>query len=318
MGPFWEMQRMRLLLGVLLLATVAGAEDFSTFKTSNLTAIIGNNAAHGEHRPLYNGVFSVTWKDETFSPFVPLYAGLNLEHYFDGGATSGDNAVFFEPRHAPMTFRRIDERTAELHQPVSPHYGVESWTTFTLRDPHYIDMHFRCVGTKPAMEDDFLGVFWASYMNAPLNKSIYFLQAGSTLDAPQWAQLCTQSHGVQSSVLHEHDNGPTEFSKARSDVLFANFSSFRYSMPFYYGQIRDKVVIFIFKPGPLVRFAHSPSGGGKAPAEDDTNPAWDFQLFAPDYAPGQEYALDLRMVYKPWVDRADVLKEVRMYLDAVP
>jgi hypothetical protein len=63
-----------------------------------------------------------------------------------------------------------------------------------------------------------------------------------------------------------------------------------------------------------LRFAHSPSGGGKANTGDDTNPAWDFQLVVPDYEVGKEYGLEMRVVFKPWVDRADVLNEVRAYL----
>ena len=33
---------------------------------------------------------------------------------------------------------------AELHQPPTPTFHLESWTRFTLVAPHYVDMHFRC------------------------------------------------------------------------------------------------------------------------------------------------------------------------------
>jgi hypothetical protein len=74
------------------------------------------------------------------------------------------------------------------------------------------------------------------------------------------------------------------------------------------------VLIYIFRPNPYLRFAQSPSGGGNTPAGDDTNPAWDFQLVIPNPEANRTYPLDLRVVYKPWAGRADVLREVKNYL----
>ncbi len=75
------------------------------------------------------------------------------------------------------------------------------------------------------------------------------------------------------------------------------------------------VLIYIFQPNPYLRFCHSPSGGGNTPDETDTHPAWDFQLVVPDYQVDQEYGFQMRVVYKPWAGRGDVLNEVRGYLD---
>ena len=36
-----------------------------------------------------------------------------------------------------------------------------------------------------------------------------------------------------------------------------------------------------------------------------------FQLIVPDYQVGQEYGLRMRLVYKPWAGRDDVLAEAR-------
>ena len=98
------------------------------------------------------------------------------------------------------------------------------------------------------------------------------------------------------------------------DALFTNMSRIQYSEPFYYGRFGDMVLIYIFKPNPYLRFAHSPSGGGRTSSGDDTNPAWDFQLVIPAPKAGAEYSLDMRVVFKPWAGRADVLKEVRLWL----
>src|SRR5262249_19403617 len=118
----------------------------ATFQAGDLTAIIGDNTAAGDHRAGYNGVWGLTHRKESTNLFVPAYAGLNLEHILHGdkNATDGSNKIFFEPRHAPMTFRKVSDTEAELHQPETPAFHLESWTRFKLTPPHYLDMHFRC------------------------------------------------------------------------------------------------------------------------------------------------------------------------------
>lgn len=288
-------------------------QDYDSFGVDGFRGVLGNNAALGQHANRYNGVFNITHPGLAESPFVEAYAGLNLEHYFDGRARPADSNVFFEPRVAPMTFTRIDNVTAELHQPPTPVFGVESWSRFTLRSPHYIDLDFRCIPHRDAFEGGFFGVFWASYINAPEDKSLYFLRAGSTLDQPFWEQFCTQKHGQDSSVLQADDAANTPFS-APGDMLYAVPAQLRYGERFFYGRVRDHVLIYVFAPGSVVRFAHSPSGGGATAAGDASNPAWDFQMIVPEYRIGQKYALHMRLVCKPWAGRADVLSEVRKYL----
>ena len=286
--------------------------DYDKLSVSRLQCVIGNNAALGEHRAWYNGLFSARASDADASPFVPQYAGLNLEHFFDTRPRPEQSEVFFEPRAAAMAFKRINDTTAELYQAATPVYGVESWTRFELKDPYYIDMTFRCIPHKADLGGGILGVFWASYINAPEDKSIYFLAAGSTLDKPVWTQYCTQEHGRDSTVCNESDQLAIPFSGG-AGTLFSSISPLRYSAPSFYGRFRDKVLIYIFEPGPIVRFSHSPSGGGLSASGDAHNPAWDFQLIVPGYKPGAEYGLKMRLVYKPWVDRQDVINEVRKY-----
>jgi len=52
-------------------------------------------------------------------------------------------------------------------------------------------------------------------------------------------------------------------------------------------------------------------------AGDDTNPAWDFQLIVPGCKADQEYGLRMRLVYKPWAGRDDVIAEVRKAYETV-
>ncbi|MCP5109362.1 MAG: hypothetical protein GY953_00855 [bacterium] len=302
------------LLLCFALAAPAWAADSGTFRASRLQCAIGNNAAAGEHRAGYNGIFRLSAPGDSKTVYVPAFAGVNLEHYPDASPRSEDRAIFFEPRHAPMKFRKVDNRAAELHQPATPHWAVESWTRFAVRDPHYIDVTYRAVPRRDDYQGGFLGVFWASYINGPQDKSIYFLRDDSSLNAPRWAQFCTQSHGRDSTVLAH--GAPTDLDMGDDPAsLFRNLSPLRYAEPFYYGRVGEMVLIYIFQPNPHLRFAHSPSGGGRSASGNDTNPAWDFQLVIPKPEKGKEYRLEMRVVYKRWAGRQDVINEVKKWLN---
>jgi hypothetical protein len=306
------------LLAMLALCAPAHGQDgkpgvdHDSFRVSRLQCTIGNNASIGEHRAGYNGIFRLTAPNADESACVPTLAGINLEHYFDARPPSTDSKVFFEPRNVPMQFQKLSPTKAELRQEATPVYGVESTTTFELKEPYYVDVSYRGTPRKQ-LQGGYLGIFWASYINAPLDKSIYFLQGGSTINKPQWIQFISHVHGRDATVRPAADN--TDLAGVADDpgTLFRNFSPLRYGESFYYGRIGDMVLIYIFRANPHLRFAHSPSGGGRTRSGDDTNPAWDFQLVIPSPEVAKEYGLDMRLVYKPWVSRADVLDEVRKY-----
>lgn len=278
-----------------------------TFRAGDLTAVIGDNAAAGAHRAGYNGVWSLTHKVEPASLFVPGVAGLNFEHIFDGDKADADGSrrIFFEPRNAPMTFRRVSATEAELHQPPTPTFHLESWTTFTLSAPHYVDMAFRCRPTQHAFAHGYIGLFWASYVNAPDDKSMYFRGAGL------WQQLCTQRHNDQSTVRHRDDKLELRFGKNQPEALYRNLSPLRFDEPFFYGLFRGSgmMAIFMFDRAEGIRFTHSPSGGGVSKERQTTNPAWDWQFLVPKYEVKREYGFRMRLAYRPRGNRSEVVRE---------
>lgn len=276
-------------------------------KAGDLTAVIGDNGAQGEHRAGYNGVWSLKHRACTRSPFVPSYAGLNLEHIFDG-ATELKPGNFFEPRTAPMTLRRISASAAELHQPPTPATSLASWTRFTLTAPHYVDMQFRCRPHLAAFRHGYIGLFWASYIHGPEDKSMYFL-GGTRSGEAQWAQLCTQEHNDESTVRSMTDDFVARMEPYDRGTLYASMSRLRYAEPFYYGLFENMTLIYMFDGPGLIRFAHSPSGGGNDPARRTTCPAWDFQWILPQYEVGQEYALRMRLCFRPRCARERVIEE---------
>jgi len=286
----------------------------ATLSAGDLTAVIGDNEAYDQHRAGYNGVHSLTHRTEKTNLFVPIVAGLNLEHIFDGDKELRDlqagRKVFFEPRNHPMTLKKLSDTSVELHQAPTPTFKLESWTTFALSAPHYLDFTFRCKPTQHVFRYGYIGLFWASYINAPEDKSIYFRDQG------RWQQLCTQQHNLHSTVCPREPKVDLKFTHGLADSLYQNFSPFSYDEPFYYGLYRNHVFLLMFaldKGLPdksHIRFTHSPSGGGYNKELQTTNPAWDFQFILPTYEVLKEYGFRCRVVYRERCGRDEIRKEV--------
>jgi hypothetical protein len=276
-----------------------------TFTAGDLTAVIGDNAAHGDHRAGYNGLWSLTHRTEPVNVFVPTVAGMNLEHVFDGETLDppGQSDLFFEPRKAKMTFRKLSATAAELHQPPTPTFHLESTTRFTLREPDAIDFHFRFRATQHVFKRGYLGLFWANYINAPEDKSMYLRGKG------QWLQHCSPAHNVVSTVVHEQDKHELTFAAGHRDCLYKSLSPLRYDLALFYGLFRRHILILMFDRTAGLRLTHSPSGGGFNTAAQTTNPAWDFQYILPKYEVNTDYELRARLIYCERCPREQVLKE---------
>ena len=211
-----------------------------------------------------------------------------------------------------MTFRRLSDSEAELYQPPTPTFFLESWTRFKFVEPHYIDVNFRFLAHQHVFEGNYIGLFWASYINGPADKSLYF-PGGWRPKENLWMQLCTQAHDDESTVLHEADNFQLTWKKDSRDALFKNLSRMRYAAPFYYGNIEGLVYILMFEKPDGIRLTHSPSGGGLNKDFQTTNPPWGWQFIVPKYEVNREYKYRARAVLRPKCSREEILKEVERW-----
>lgn len=141
------------------------AQPAVTLERGDLKAVFVDNSAYGKHhRSGYNGISELYHVHQDSSLFVPLFAGVNLEHIFDGDSLTS----LFEPRKEAMSIEKLSDSKVRLHQPVTSISQVENWTTFELKEPHYIDVEFKFVVHDAAMFDHgYVGFFWASYIHAP-------------------------------------------------------------------------------------------------------------------------------------------------------
>jgi hypothetical protein len=276
----------------------------ATFQIGDLSAVIGDNEAYEGHpRTGYNGVHRLTHRTNP----APLFTvtGLNLEHIFDGDQDlHGDTKVLFEPRNFPMSFVKLSDTEAELQQEATPTFFLESWTRFTLVPPHYIDITFRCRPHQHAFRNGYIGLFWASYIDNPENKSLYFR------DGKGWVQLCSQAHTDESTVVHVDDKTDLKFSPGTRPMLYKSLSPLRYTDPVYYGIFGSHQYILMFDRTEGIRFSHSPSAGGPPSA---TEVAWDWQFIIPFYDVLREYGYRARVAYRERCSREEVLEEYRTW-----
>src|SRR5439155_6109758 len=202
-----------------------------------------NDAVLPDHHARYHGVALLTHARQPRNPFVPGYGGLNFEHNQDG--TKQSEEILFEPRHAPMELRVIDEHTAELHQPPTPHWGLESCLRYELLDNGAIEFTFECIPRRATWKNEYLGLFWANYIDQPESLDIHFLgsQPGGGVD---WVRGVTPEHGVRATHRAPGDNRDFLHDADFPLRLVFGLSEHRYAESWYFGECRDMAFAQMF------------------------------------------------------------------------
>jgi hypothetical protein len=293
---------------ILLTSFLSGQDKpYVVLERGNIRAVIVNNEPVDDevlpgHRGGYSGVASLTYRAQDKNLFVPFYAGLNFEHIHDG--TNQPRDILFEPRRAPMQIRRIDEYTTELYQPPTPHWQLESRLRYQLLEDGVIEMTLECIPLARTFKNNYIGLFFASYINKPESLDIHFLgRPADQIDAePQWIRGVTPEHGKFSTHLAVDDNRNFAHDPNFPLTLVFNKSNCRYAEPWYYGVSGGMAFVLMFRPSDNVRFSQSPSGGG------DGNPAWDFQWFVPYYEVGKRYRFAMRAMYLPYKSPQQIIR----------
>lgn len=294
----------------LMVATacaLGNEKPYVVLERAGVRAVVVNNQAVDDkvlpgHRGGYSGVASLTRRGQDRNLFVPMYAGLNFEHIHDG--TSQPREVLFEPRQAPMEIRRTDDHTAELHQPPTPHWQLESWLRYMLLEDGTIEMTLECVPRAKTFKNGYIGLFFASYIHQPESLDIHFLgnAAGDSSSEAKWIRGVTPEHGVHPTHLAADDRRDFPHDAQFPLTLVFNLSDYRYTEPWYYGVSHGLAFVQMFRPQDQVRLSQSPSGGG------DGNPAWDFQWFIPRYEVGKRYRFIMRAMYLPFASSEQLVK----------
>lgn len=208
----------------------------------------------------------------------------------------------------PSQLTRLDDNSVRLTTAIPEPRRIEVSTTFTLVPPHYIDLETTCVAHPDAFTGDWLGLFWASYIHNPEDKTTYFLGRPDENGPEQWIEslmeqpLNARAFASEADALVEGEPNP-------DGGLFHNIRPIRYVYPFFYGCWRNMMLELMFKSTESLRFAIQPTGGGR------TNPAWDFAMLIKNCQPLTHYTFSARVVFKPFVSREDAWEEYRDWVD---
>jgi hypothetical protein len=292
------------------------ARPYALLRRGGIEVVVVNNQAVDDevlpgHRAGYSGVASLRGAGVKKNLFVPAYAGLNFEHIHDG--TTQDRAVLFEPRHAAMELRRIDENTVELYQKPTPHYGLESCLRYQLLPDGAIEMTLECIPRRKRFKHGYIGLFWASYIHQPEFLDIHFKGHGVKEPASRtrWIRGVTPRHGVEATHLAFDDERVFAHEDSFPLSLVFHRSRWRYREPWYYGVSQGSALVLMFRAKDRIRLTQSPSGGGRG------NPAWDFQFFIPEYRVGQRYQMVMRAQLVPYESPEQIERVSRPHRQAL-
>lgn len=289
----------------------SAAEHTARLDTAKLQVVIADNEAYGaEHKGGYNGVAELRiGPGDPKNLFVPSYSGLNLEHIFNGDATSFGWDIF-EPRRVPMQLLRHSTNRVELRQEKTEHWPLRSRLVFEAQDDA---IDFTYYGTPLAdvwKKHGYIGVFFASYIQSPEDMAIQFIgrsRPGHGYSHPRWIKHLPKQHGVASNHRPAASKWDPQVDDGFKITLVTGHSEFEYQYPFYFGRSGENVLVLMFErtrdEGEL-RFAQSPSGGGQG------NPAWDFVYFRRHYAINREFSFRVRVIYRKFTSVEDI---VRLY-----
>jgi hypothetical protein len=291
-------------------------KPYAVLRRAGVEAVVVNNQAVNDavlpgHRAGYSGVASFKGAGRDRSVFVPAYSGLNFEHILDG--TAQDRKTLFEPRHAPMELRRVDEHTAELYQAPTPHYGLESCLRYQLLEDGALELTVECVPRQRAFRNGYVGLFFASYMHRPKSLDVHFKghAEGEAAGATRWVRAASPRHGVEATHRAHDDGRAFRHDEPFPLTLVYNYSKWRYREPWYFGVADGVALAQVFRPADRVRFSQSPSGGG------DGNPAWDFQYLFPDYEVGRRYQAVMRALLVRYESPEQVERAAARHLRAL-
>lgn len=290
-------------------------EHYVVLKRGPVTAVIVDNAAVDVpvlpgHRAGYNGLASFSHERRRQNLFVPSYAGLNFEHIHDGTLAVAKEK--FEPRRNPMQLRVVDEFTVEVYQPPTANWKLESCGRYHILEDGIIEYTFECIPRADVFKQGYIGLFWASYIDAPEDKAVHFRgrRKGDAV-AGRWTRGVTPRHGVDSTHPPAAGHFTPRIDPEFPLTLVNHPSNYEYSEPWYIGVSHGMAYVQMFRQRDQIWFAQSPTGGGSA------NPAWDFQWFVPDYEVGKAYGFVMRAAYLPFESREQIARITRHHRQAL-
>jgi hypothetical protein len=190
---------------------------------------------------------------------------------------------------------------------------LESCQRFELLEDGTIELKIDLIPRKAGFKHNYIGLFWASYIQQPESTDVHFL--GRPADMPNqsahWVRAASAEHGVNATHLATGDAREFAHDADFPMKLVFNRSAWRYDEPWFFGVSHGMAYAQVFRASDSVRLTQSPSGGGQG------NPAWDFQFFIAEPKVGQRHRFVMRAAYTPFTSAQWVSQAVAPHVSAL-
>ncbi len=241
-------------------------------------------------------------------------AGLNFEHIISGHRNPHNK---FTPRSGTYSLHRLQDGQSVLlnRRAEDEPWNVASTLTYRVVEPHYVDFEFRCTPRDASLfgQRGWGIFFFANYMNDVAEVPLHFrgvTEAGGkeqwiTADAPpghaDWNSGGTYRHVAARDLEYDADH----------DFRLNNWSYDwpRYTQPVYYGRAAHGMTLILMFDRASTAEDEIRLSLFKFKVPKHPRPAWDFQYVAHKLETGKQYGFRGRLVWKKFVDEADVLRE---------
>jgi hypothetical protein len=252
---------------------------------------------------------------DAFDPDSPgASAGLNFEHIICGHASPHNR---FAPRLQEYALERaVDRPTVRLvRQAQDDPWRVSSTLTYTLREPYYVDLEFRCLAHDPSLfgKRRYAVFFFANYMNDVEQIALNFLGLEREGEGERWiAADAPPGHAdYNGGGTYRHARAPPLAYDADHDFKL-NLWSYdwpRYTRPFYFGRAAHGMTLIMmfdkaYEEADEIRMSLFKFKVPKSP-----RPAFDWQYVIHHVEPRREYGFRARLAWKPFVDADDCRRE---------
>ena len=300
---------------------VSNSGERVTLKAGTLAGVLHGNVSNaGRDGAGFNPLRYTDHPNSTL--YRPDQVGLNFEHIFNGLARDYEPS-FFTPRVDRNYLVVHSEKRASIRfESESCTWGIGSTMTYTFREPHFVDLTFRCTPTADRFDKGYAAMMWASYMNRTRSREIYFL--GREGGSEGWITFGNILDGeLEVGTIAHVDASPLPYEKKSRTLNIVEHPTKKFIEPFYYGLVdgdndlktEDDTLVYImmFDQTAPIRFAMWNFIRNAEGKPDTHSPAWDWQYVIRDPKMGHTYGYRARVVIKPWVDRDDVVQEYRSW-----
>jgi hypothetical protein len=311
-------------LALLIAATPARAADpawqeseTATVEHGELKALFRDNSQSPQVLSGVDALFNLRRAADfdAFDPDSPgASAGLNFEHIIAGHSSPNN---LFMPRHHRYTLSRAEglPMVRLVRNVEDDPWRMSSTLTYTVREPYYIDLDFRCRAHEPELfgKRGYAVLFFANYMNDVAQVALNFLGKDNLRAEEGWISADAPAGHADyngGGTYRSLEAPPLEYDTDHNFKLnLWSYDGPRFTKPFYFGRAaRDMTLIMMFDksctPRDEIRFSLFKFKVPKFP-----RPAFDWQYVIHKVEPGQEYGFRARMAWKQFVSAEDCQAE---------